>query len=46
VEVVPDERLAWVKLALLWLTVGFTVFSGVHYAYRTSKMMPEAPPPA
>jgi hypothetical protein len=44
VEVVPDERLAWVKLALLGLTVGLTVFSGFHYAYRTGKLISEAPP--
>lgn len=45
-EVVPDERLRWVKLALLWLTAGFTIFSGIHYAYRTSKLMSDASPPA
>jgi len=44
VEVVPDERLGWLKLGLLLLTVGFTVLSGFHYGYRTSRWMSEAHP--
>lgn len=43
VEVVPQAALLWTKNLLLWLTAVLTVLSGVHYAYRTGKMLPEIP---
>lgn len=43
-EVAPFESLQWAKEALLWLTAALTVLSGVHYAYRTAKALPEAAP--
>lgn len=41
---VPQGALLWTKNLLLWLTATLTVLSGVHYAYRTGKMLPEIPP--
>ncbi|MFQ5778584.1 MAG: CDP-alcohol phosphatidyltransferase family protein [Terriglobia bacterium] len=39
----PYRLLLSVKAGLLWLTVALTVVSGVHYAYRTGKVLPAAP---
>ncbi|HKZ52124.1 MAG TPA: CDP-diacylglycerol--glycerol-3-phosphate 3-phosphatidyltransferase [Candidatus Acidoferrales bacterium] len=44
VEVLPAAGLVGIKQFLLWLTAALTVASGVHYAYRTSKLVPGAPP--
>ncbi|MBI4466281.1 MAG: CDP-alcohol phosphatidyltransferase family protein [Acidobacteria bacterium] len=43
VEVVPHGTLAWSKGLLLWLAAITTVLSGLHYALRTGKMLPEIP---
>ena len=45
-ELAPAEALLWAKGILLWLTAALTVFSGVHYAYRTATHLPETPPGA
>jgi cardiolipin synthase len=42
--VVPTAGLSWIKDVLLWLTAALTVVSGLHYAYRTSKLVPAASP--
>lgn len=44
VEVLPHGALAWAKDLLLWLTAVMTVLSGLHYALRTGKTLPEIPP--
>ncbi|MFQ5695258.1 MAG: CDP-alcohol phosphatidyltransferase family protein [Terriglobia bacterium] len=40
----PAGMLLTAKEALLWLTGVLTVLSGVHYAYRIGKILPELPP--
>lgn len=45
-ELEPAPLLLWAKGFLLWLTVALTVFSGVHYAYRTAKHLSDAAPAA
>lgn len=45
-ELEPITVLLRTKVFLLWLTAAFTVFSGVHYAYRTATHLPETPPGA
>ena len=40
-EVVPRGWLAASKEVSLWTTAALTVFSGLHYAYRTGKMLPD-----
>lgn len=42
-EVVPRGEVLWAKGLLLWLTATLTILSGVHYAYRTAKMLPQIP---
>lgn len=42
-NVMPHEVLEWLRGLLLWLTAAITLLSGVHYAYRTGKMLPEIP---
>lgn len=44
-EVFPLEPLHWAEQTLVWLTVVFTVLSGVHYAYLAGKHASEAPGP-
>lgn len=44
VQVMPHGALLWAKNLLLWLTAALTVLSGVHYAYRMGKVLPEIPP--
>jgi cardiolipin synthase len=41
VQVIPGAALVWTKDLLLWLTAALTVLSGVHYAWRVGKMLPE-----
>lgn len=41
VQVIPGAGLVWTKDLLLWLTAALTVLSGVHYAWRVGKMLPE-----
>ena len=43
VQVIPGAALVWTKDLLLWLTAALTVLSGVHYAWRVGKMLPEIP---
>jgi cardiolipin synthase len=40
-QVAPAVWLDWIKDALLWTTAALTVLSGLHYAYRTGKALPE-----
>jgi cardiolipin synthase len=42
-EVTPRVILLDLKGLLLWLTATLTVFTGLHYAYRTSKLSPAVP---
>ncbi len=39
-EVVPRDWLAMSKDVAVWTTVALTIFSGLHYAYRTGKLLP------
>ena len=43
VQVIPGAALVWTKGLLLWLTAALTVLSGVHYAWRIGKMLPDIP---
>ena len=43
VQVIPGAALVWTKDLLLWLTAALTVLSGVHYAWRVGKMLPDIP---
>ncbi|MGH9862793.1 MAG: hypothetical protein ACRD35_05145, partial [Candidatus Acidiferrales bacterium] len=43
-EVFLAEPLQWAKELFLWLTAGLTILSGLHYAYRTGKLLPAASP--
>ena len=43
VQVIPGAALVWTKDLLLWLTAALTVLSGVHYAWRIGKMLPDIP---
>ena len=43
VEVLPGAALVWAKDLLLWLTAALTVLSGIHYAWRIGKMLPDIP---
>lgn len=42
-KVIPGATLVWTKDLLLWLTAALTVLSGVHYAWRIGKMLPDIP---
>ena len=39
-EVAPSDWLLVFKEATLWITAALTVLSGLHYAYRTGRMLP------
>ena len=43
-QVAPKAWLEWTKDGLLWTTAALTVISGLHYAYRTGKALPEITP--
>jgi len=43
VQVEPRPAFLWLKNLLLWLTAVMTVLSGLHYALRIGKMLPEIP---
>jgi len=45
-EVFAEPWLLGTKQFLIWLTAALTVLSGLHYAWRTGKMLPEIPPAA
>jgi len=42
-QLAPVAPLVWTKNVLLWLTAALTVVSGVHYASRTAKHLPDTP---
>lgn len=42
-ELGPPAPLLSAKDGLVWLTAGLTVVSGLHYAWRTGKMLPDIP---
>lgn len=45
-KVEPQAAVLWLKNLLLWLAAALTVLSGLHYALRTGKLLPEIPPRA
>lgn len=42
----PHGAVVWAKDVLIWLTVAITLASGIHYAWRTGKVLPDIPPKA
>lgn len=44
VQVTPQPPLVWLNGLLLWLTAALTVLSGVHYAWRTGRLLQEIHP--
>lgn len=43
-EVEPWPAVEWLKGLLLWLTAVITVLSGIHYALRIGRLLPDIPP--